>query len=147
MPFPKVVYNPGSGDVTLTFQRGPNAFHCYYHAVRHDNVATSGLKESVLERLEMLIEFSMPALTISDATDYPAWAALMKFALTGAAFKFFPNATLTEYYNCTSEDEDWDPQRAGPGKYTVACKWKIVPDASAPADPSVVIKRFYGIAG
>jgi hypothetical protein len=141
---PKVVYSTGPA-VTLSFLRGPVGFHCYYHAVRNDNVATSGLKESVTERLEMLIEFQMPALAISG--DYPAWAAFMKFALPGNQFQFFPNASLADYYNCTAEDQDWDPQRVGPGRYSAACKWRIVPDAQAPADPSVVLQRFYGITG
>ena len=53
MAFPKIVYNPGTGSVTLQFLRGPRKVPAYFQAAtRHDNVASSGVRESVLERVD-----------------------------------------------------------------------------------------------
>jgi hypothetical protein len=141
----KIVYHPLTVDVTLTLVRGPVEFQCYYEGRVHDNLATSGAaRERVVEKLDLMIEFKMPHMTV--AGDIEAWASFQTFALAGGAFKFYPDDSLADYYNCVAEDTGWNPQRNAPRKYGAAGKFRILADAQEPADPSVVLRRFYGIA-
>jgi len=142
MGLPKVSYDAGAGNVTLQFVRGPQGFKCQAKAIAHDNEATSGIRERVVERTELLLTFSMLALRVDG--DLPAWATFMTWALQGGTFAFSPDSDLTDYYNCVSEDEEFSPELRGPGVYSAAFVWRIVPDALAPAGPGVVLRRFYG---
>jgi len=142
MGLPKVTYDAGAGNVSLQFVRGPQGFKCQAKAIVHDNEATSGIRERVVERTELLLTFSMLALRVDG--DLPAWATFMTWALQGGTFAFSPDSDLTDYYNCVSEDEEFSPELRGPGVYSAAFVWRIVPDALAPAGPGVVLRRFYG---
>ena len=143
MSLPKIVYG---SSVTLQCARGPVGFECFYQARVHDNLSTSGkVRERVMENADMLIAFDMPNMLVSD--DYPTWATFMATALTGASFKFYPNAALSDYYNCVDESNgEWKAARNGPGKYAASFLFRILQDAQAPSDPGVVMKRFYGVA-
>lgn len=144
MGLPKIVYDAGAGLVVLQCVRGPRAFQCFYKTRKNDNLATSGVRERVLEGNDILITFEMPAMRADD--DLPAWAAFMKFALAGTQFDFYPNVDINEHYHLVSEDEGWEPARTGLGVYAAAFKFRVAPDSIAPADPVQVIKRFNGIA-
>lgn len=128
----------------MQFLRGPQGFRCQAKAVAHDNEATSGIRERVVERTELLLTFSMLALRVDG--DLVAWSTFMAWALGGGAFTFSPDSDLPDYYNCVSEDEEFAPELRGPGVYSAAFVWRIVPDARAPAGPGVVLRRFYGYA-
>lgn len=145
---PKVVYNPGSGDVTLSFQRGPLDFRAKYVARVHDNVSTAGFRERVVEALDLIINFGMDHMLESDATDLTAWYTFMGFALAGGQFNFYPNVNIgTEYYHCLCDDQGFEPVRKGPGRYAAAFTFRVVPDSQAPTGgPGQVMKRFYGDA-
>jgi hypothetical protein len=143
MGLPKVIYDAGVGAVTLQLVRGPQNFRCYYKSRLHDNLATSGIRERVVEAHDILIAYEMQALRVTD--DLDDWTAFMVFALGGGQCEFYPDAALPDYYHLVSDDEGFEPARTGPGQYAAAFRWRIVPDALAPADVSVVMKRFYGI--
>lgn len=140
---PKIVYDAGAGPVTLQCVDGPKDFHCYYKSRVHDNVATSGYRERVFEHSDMLISFTMPAMTVGDAL--PAWNAFMTWALQGGTFNFYPNSQLADYYHCVVEGDGFDPVRVGPGRYSATFTFRIVPDAYAPGDPAFVLQKFYGV--
>lgn len=130
--------------MTLNFERGPQGFTCSFQTRKNDNLATSGIRERVLEGNDILIGFTMGHLLVLE--DLDEWAAFQKFALEGGQFEFHPNADLADFYHCVSEDEGFEFEKVGPGRYAAAFHFRVVPDAQAPADPSVVMKRFYGIA-
>jgi hypothetical protein len=141
----KIVYDAGSGSVVLNTQRGPHDFRAYYQTRKHDNLATSGVRERVLEGNDILISFRMGFMKVDD--DLAAWAAFMKYALGGGQFDFYPHDTINEQYHCVSEDEGFEPERVAPGRYAAGFVFRVAPDVLAPADPGVVLKRFNGIAG
>lgn len=142
-----MVYNPGSGNVTLQFVRGPQGFRCDAVAVVHDNEATGGLRERVEERVDLILAFRMDALRVDGTGDsLPAWSTFMAWALAGGEFTFYPNASLSDAYTCVSEDEGFAPEVKGPGVYGAAFSWRILPGVTTPAGPGVVYQRFYGIA-
>lgn len=136
---PKVVYN---STTTVQFTNGPQSFSCDYLARVHDNDATSGLRERVVEPLLMVITFKMGYLDV--ISELAAWMALETFLLNGGQIDFYPNVLINEAYHCISLDTKTGIGRTGWRKYGLTFNWRIVPDSSAPADPSVVMRLFYG---
>ncbi len=143
MALPKIVYDAGAGAVTLQCVRGPAGFGCWAKARVHDNVATSGLRERVFEETDLFISFTMPALRVGE--DYGAWAAFAAWAMQGGQFEFYPDGAQAEKHHCVDEGDGWETTRVGPGVYSAAFSWRIVPDALAPADAGEVMERFYGV--
>jgi len=144
----QIVYNPGGGNVTLTFQRGPQNFRCLYDGRVHDNLSTGGIRERIVEFLDILIAFEMQNHLISDATDYAAWGGFMTFALGGGQFTFCVNTTIgsAATYDCVSDDTKWQPVRNGPGKYAASYQFRMVPDTTFPSGgPEQVMQQFYGL--
>ena len=143
----QIVYNPGSGNATITFKRGPVNFKPYWDGRVHDNLSTSGkVRERVVENLDILISFEMPNLVLFD--DLAAWAGFEAFGLAGGTFQFYPcgvNPTLTDNYNCVLEDAKFAPARNAPAKYGASVVIRILQDAQAPATPEIVLRRFYGV--
>ena len=139
MPFPKIVYN----SLTLAFTRGPSGFSAAWKSRLHDNLATSGLRERVVEAHDLLISFTMPALRVAD--DLPAWTAFTAWALDGKQFDFYPDAAAAAYYHCVSDDDAFNLTRTAPGQYSATFKLRIVPDAQAPTGPDAVLSAFYGL--
>lgn len=144
MSFPKIVYNAGGGNVTLSFARPPQDFTSYAAPVVHDNIATSGQKERLLEYRHQFIAFTMPYLRVPG--DLIEWGAFMDWALGGGEFDFYPDAALATFFTCTVEGDRFEPRRNAPGQYSADFLFRIVPGATEPADPTVVMKRYYGIA-
>jgi len=88
---------PASWGATLTFRYPPRFKPSYAdESIRHDNVASSGVKEVIYERTDDFIEFDMEWIL---AADRSAWQAFLAYALQGGAFDFYPDAT----------DSDFDP--------------------------------------
>jgi len=142
MAVPKIIYNAGAGNVTVTFSRGPQGFQAWPKAVGHTNVATSGLTESVQERVEIHVSFNMQHVRIDD--DYVAWSAFIAWALPGGQFKFYPDSTQATYYNCVMEgDEAQFPWKA-PRVYSGAFHFRILPDSAAPSNAGEVMRKYYG---
>lgn len=146
MALPKIIYDAGAGDVTLLFKRGPQGFQCTTQTRANDNLATSGLRERVLEGHDLLISFVMPALVVGD--DLGDWSAFMRWALGGGNFKLYLDAGADpgDYYTCTCEQKVFESQWQGPARYAASFDFRIVPDAQAPADDGAVMERFYGVS-
>ena len=145
MSAPKVVYDPGTGVVTLAFVRGPMDFLPEWAAVVHDNVASSGAaRERVVENRGIVLPFVMPALTVGGG-DLAAWMMFMDWAIGGGGFKFYPNQALTDWYNCVDELGGWQPRRVAPGVDSAAFRFRILMDGQAPADQGTVLRRFMGV--
>lgn len=139
-----MIYNPGSGNVTLAFLRGPQNFKPYFNGRVHDNLATSGqYRERVVENLDILVSFEMQHHIIDG--DLPGWAAFLAFALAGGQFTFYPNAALTDNYNCVLEDANWEPKVNAPRKYAASFVFRVLQDSNAPPDPGQILRRFYGV--
>lgn len=124
MSFPKIVYTPTGGTTqTLNFVYPPRQQPGYSKtAVRHDNVTTSGIRESVLERIDQFLEFTMEYILAG--ADLADWQAFLDFALTGAAFAYYPDASQTAFTNYLLENADAKVEYKGPGVYTLALKMR-----------------------
>ncbi len=125
MAFPKIVYDAGQGPVTLNFQRPARFVPAYYYsAVRHDNVASSGVRESVYERSDQFLEFEME--WVASGTDVQAWSSFMQYALKGGQFSYYPDSSLTAFTNYWLEDAEWIPRWKARGMYTFRMKMRQV---------------------
>jgi hypothetical protein len=122
MAYPKILYTPAGGsEQTLTFASPPQQQPGYAKsAVRHDNVSTAGIRESVLERTDEFLELSLQWIR-TDA-DLAAWQAFLDHALTGAAFTYFPDASQAEFDNYLLEDTEARLAWKSPGVYTLTLK-------------------------
>lgn len=125
MAFPQITYNAGAGVQTLQFQRPPRQVPAYdYAAVRHDNLASSGVRESILERIDQFIEFEME--WVGTGTDVSNWNAFMAYALTGGQFSYYPDASQAAFTNYWLEGTDWIAGYKVPGQYTFKLKFRLV---------------------
>src|SRR5438128_4395077 len=130
MAYPKIIYNPGGGPTTFQFQRFPRKVPAYFGvATRHDNVASSGLRESVLERIDNFLEFEMEWVGIG--ADVIAWAAFMSYALQGGQFDYYPNSALPGFTTYVLEDTNWKPAYKVPAQYTFSALFRQVPGQTA----------------
>ncbi len=125
MSNPKIVYTPTGGtEQTLTFVFPPRQVPGYQKtAVRHDNVSTAGVRESVLERVDEFLEFTLD--TIQSGADLASWQAFLDHALTGAAFAYFPDASASGgFTNYTLEDTEAQIEYKAPGLYAIKLKMR-----------------------
>ena len=122
MANPKIVYTPTGGtEQTLNVVFPPRDLPGYQKvAVRHDNVSTAGVRESVLERTDEFLEFIMEF--IKTGTDLANWQAFLDHALTGAAFTYYPDATQTGSSVYLLEDTEAAIKWKSPGVYTLSLK-------------------------
>jgi len=66
-------------------------------AVRSDSITTSGLRQSVLSRIDRTLTLEFPNIPESDLSD---WDAFIGWILAGNQFQYYPDASLTNnnYY-------------------------------------------------
>jgi hypothetical protein len=125
MAYPQIIYDPGVGPVTLQFQRPPRKVPAYeFKATRHDNIASSGVRESVLERIDTFLTFEMEWVAIG--SDVQGWSSFMLFALSGGQFAYYPDASLPSFTNYWLEGTDWTADWKSAGQYTFKLKLRQV---------------------
>jgi len=125
MAYPQIIYDPGTGPVMLQFQRPPRKLPAYqFKATRHDNIASSGVRESVLERIDGFLSFEME--WVARGSDVQAWSDFMLFALKGSPFAFYPDSAQPQFTNYWLEDTDWSADYKSPGQYSFKVKFRQV---------------------
>lgn len=116
-PIPQITYDPGSGLITLPFtcppiqKAGADLTGAdEYDAQRTDSVTSSGLVQSVIDRVDT---YRTLTLSFVPDADIPAWSAFMLWAIQGFTFNFFPDATDTDtHFLCTIAGTNWTPKWA-----------------------------------
>jgi hypothetical protein len=105
------IYNPGSGIVEFvpTYPAiSRAALGGGGAATRHDSLTSTGIKKSVLERIDTLNTLTFP---FAPAGDMANWQAFMNYALAGGVFAYRPNALdNTVWYEYTLDSMDWVPK-------------------------------------
>jgi len=120
-----IVYPYGSGSATLIFQRPPTKVPAYSAvAVRHDNVASSGVRESVLERIDNHLDLDLE--WVGAGSDVQAWAQFMNFALQGGVFAYYPDSSQSSFTNYWLEDTNWTAAYKAAGQYSFHLKFRQV---------------------
>ena len=121
MANPKIVYIPTGGmEQTLNFA-APARFVPGYSraAVRHDNISSAGIRESVLERLDDILELTVEWIK---TTEVAAWQTFLDHALAGAAFAYYPDASQSSYTNYLLEDTEARLEWKAPGMCQIRLK-------------------------
>jgi len=119
MVYARIIYDAGGGDTALDFLHPPRVVPGYQKAaVRHDNIAASGVKESIHEHTAQIIEFDVP--WVEPGADLAAWSAFLDFALTGGQFRFYPDAALPDHVDYTLENMDIKLERVAPSYFSLS---------------------------
>ena len=93
-------------------------------AQRHDSITSSGIKQSVLERIDdvMTLTFSMVP-----QSDLAAWKAFMEYALAGLPFAYLPNAAdPTTWADYTLDSTGWTPKFIAPGYFSFELQCRML---------------------
>lgn len=106
---PKIVYS--SPAVTLNFTYPPVQKPGTYElqSTRHDSTSSGGLRQSVIERTETYFTLQMDFVPASDLSN---WADFFAYALTGAAFDYYPDSASGTHDSWTLDDTSWTPAYA-----------------------------------
>jgi len=125
MANPQIIYTPAGGtQQTLSFTSPPQQQPAYLKsAVRHDNVSTAGVRESVVERIDQFLEISLD--WIRAGTDAANWETFLDFALTGASFAYYPDSSMNAYSNYVLEDTGATLTYKRPGVYSLKLKFRL----------------------
>lgn len=117
----KIVYNPtGDSEVTLTIAFAASNVPGYARAaVRHDNVSTAGIRESILERIEDLVSLEFAHIPSSAKAD---WENFLDYALTGAPFDYYVNAAGADFVTYLLEDMEATLAYKYAGMYSLTMK-------------------------
>ena len=125
MANPAIVYPFGTGTATLNFQRPPTRVPAYSSvAVRHDNVASSGVRESILERIDSFLDLDLE--WVGAGADVEAWAQFMSYALEGGLFAYYPDSAQPVFTNYWLEDTNWTAAYKAAGQYSFHMKLRQV---------------------
>src|SRR5437660_810378 len=95
-PIPKIVYDPGSGTVTLT-PTYPNVQKPYmdsFEALRHDSITSDGIRQSMLERVDRIRPITFESVPW---TDLPMWEDFFAYAVQGGSFRYYPDGTQSAF--------------------------------------------------
>ena len=124
MSYPKIIYTPpGLSQQTLNFASPPTRQPAAWKsAVRHDNMATSGVRESVLERVDQFLEINMD--WIRAGSDLNGWQDFLDHALTGAPFEYYADASVASSMTCVLEDSEARLELKAPGIYSLTLKFR-----------------------
>lgn len=89
-------------------------------AVRSDSITTSGIKQSVTERIDTFLDLQFANVPESDLG---TWSVMMGFLLEGVQFDYYPDATdqLT-YTPYTLEDKTFAPKWVSFKNYSVTLR-------------------------
>jgi hypothetical protein len=140
-PIPKIIYNPGTGNVTLNFTYPPvnKPLIDEMFAVRSDTDTLSGIRQSFFTRIDTFKTLQMDNVPNADV---PAWQAFFNFAMTGQQFHYHEDATLPAYKTYTldiggptgsgSNNEDLTPARNVYGliKFTLSMRYVVGADGT-----------------
>lgn len=125
MAWPQITYYVGSSLVTLPFVYPPRNVAAYNAvATRHDNIASSGVRESILERIDNFLEIEMR--TVLSGSDVQNWNEFMQYALAGGQFNYYPDASQGSFTSYWLEGTTWKAAYASPGIYSFKLKFRQV---------------------
>lgn len=93
-------------------------------AVRHDSITTSGLRQSALERVDIIKHLQMEYVPWADLT---AWAAFIDFAIQGGEFSYYPDASLSAFQTFELLDTNFTPTYNSRGLSKFSLKLRLVP--------------------
>ena len=93
-------------------------------ATRHDSITTSGLQQSVTERVDRVFDLEFPFVPQSDLA---GWDAFITWAIQGQQFNYIPDSTNTgTFVTCFLMSTEVPYKRVGYQLYSVSLKLRVV---------------------
>jgi len=104
-PIPQIIYDPGSGPITLPFVMPPIQKPGDHDrvAVRQDSMTIYGERQSMWQRTDQYLTLNME--WVFQGSDLIAWMEFIDLALLGGSFQYFPDAgdlTIAATYELTT---------------------------------------------
>jgi hypothetical protein len=132
IPIPKFSYNPGTGTVNFipTYANVQKPYLDDFEALRHDSISSSGIRQSMVERVDRVKPINFESVPWSDL---PAWNSFLSYALLGGDFSYYPDSTATTFATWQIVDDKVSPQFVAIGLSKITFHMRQVPGgASAP---------------
>jgi hypothetical protein len=127
-PIPKIIY--GSTTLAFTFPPVQKPLLDDREAVRHDSITTSGLRQSALERVDIIKHLQMEYVPWADLT---AWAAFIDYAIQGGEFSYYLDASLSAFQTFELVDSSFAPTYNSRGLTKFTLKLRLVPGGASSA--------------
>ena len=125
MANPQIVYNPGTGNVTLLFKYPPRSVSGFsMAAAAHDNISSAGVRERVIERIDNFLELEMPFVAVG--ADLSNWQTFLQFALAGGQFSYYADSSQSSFTNYWLDDAKETAAYRHPGIYSWKLKFRQV---------------------
>ena len=123
---PKFVYNPGSGNITLspTYANVKKPFIDEFEAIRHDSITSSGVRQSMVERVERNLTLTFESVPWADL---PAWDNFLSYAIQGGSFDYYPDATLSSFQVRQIIEDKVSPKYQAYGLSSISFSMRLVP--------------------
>jgi hypothetical protein len=91
-------------------------------ATRHDTTTSSGIKQSVYERTDEIVDMTFENVPESEMA---SWDTMMGFLLDGRQFDFYQDSTnQLAYVALTLEDTAWEPKWVSWQNYSFTLKFR-----------------------
>ncbi len=124
---PKFAYNDGSlVDWTPTYPPMDKTPYAPLEAVRHDSVTSSGLFQTVVERVDEFLILNFKFVPEADLAD---WRRFFDWVIQGNQFTYYPDSTVpATYFELVMEDQSWAPKRDSYKNYSFTVKFRKAKD-------------------
>jgi len=121
---PKIVY-PSGGGTTLFIEPTARFVPAFSKkAVRHDSYSTAGIRESVLERIDNFLQFSVEWLKAGgQAAD---WRAFADYSLAGGPFDYYPCRDLPYFATYLLDSDEFEAAYKNVGHYTLSPRFRLM---------------------
>lgn len=121
-PIPKIVY-PSGGGSTLLFLRQPRQVDFDNRtAVRDDNIASSGVQETIYQRTDIFLTFTMEY--VNSSTDVTSWQTFIESAEQGLPFDYYPDSSSGTFVTYFLVGTNWTAKYKQLGMYTFDVKFR-----------------------
>lgn len=132
-PIPRIRYNDGSGSVDLvpTYPPTKKPYMDDLKAVRHDSFSSSGIRQSMLERVDTIKHVEMENIPWADLPTL--WQPFMTFAIEGGQFEFFPDSTATAFATYELVEDQITPTFSSRGLSKISFTIRLVPGGASHA--------------
>jgi hypothetical protein len=129
-PIPQFIYDPGTGPVTVTptYADVNKPRMSNFEAVRHDSITSSGLRQSMLERVDRVLPITFETVPW---TDLAMWEAFFAYAIEGGSFLYYPDNTATAYQTWELVDDKVAVSFASVGLAKFTMNMRLVPGGAS----------------
>lgn len=109
---------------TFTFLYPPRKLpYTDIQAIRHDNIASSGVIEKIYERTDEFLTFEMEYAKAG--ADIASWDSFIRAVVQGSAFDYYPDSTLSAHSSYTLEQTNWTANYKQLGMYSFQMRFRL----------------------